>query len=300
MGIGISVITHPVNRIIGLSAWSIAFALILGAINGWWMQSVDAGLVGTERFDRIVKVGSNDAEDAWAAVTATKDPDIKTADAGNQATVHNPSATLAHLLQEGDNGDCRIGEIKAGNTSARDISVASATYYTPAGTKVTVPAVQADGHVSNPEQKDIAISGCKWEDGTSVFNAGGLGGLAALILQACGLAAPVALMFELAKLGSSFVSNFTDNAILSAVITVIMFLVVATLLNVFVPFLTGAFTAVDSNRFGMFDSGLGSIAVVIRNFWGIVLIGSLLGVAWSVIGSIRGRSDNAMNAGRAM
>ena len=267
MGIGISVITHPVNRIIGLSAWSIAFALILGAINGWWMQSVDAGVVGTERFDRVVKAETNKAEDAWAAVTAVVD---------HGGTAAAAVATSAYMVGEEGTNECEI-----------TVSGTFSKAYTPSGTAVTV----GSGGV---------ISGCKWEDGTSVFNAGGLGGLAALILQACGLAAPVALMFELAKLGSSFVSNFTDNAILSAVITVIMFLVVATLLNVFVPFLTGAFTAVDSNRFGMFDSGLGSIAVVIRNFWGIVLIGSLLGVAWSVIGSIRGRSNNAMNAGRAM
>ena len=272
MGIGIGVITNPVNRIIGLSAWSIAFALILGAINGWYMQSVDAGVVSNERFDRVVVAGSLNSGDAWGEVTALEG-------AAGALTAYD-GATAYKVLD-----NCEV----AGTGTA---VIAAAPMYTPQGTKVNATA--------GTETTAAKISGCKYEDGTNVFNAGGLGGLAALILQACGLAAPVALMFELAKLGHSFVANFSDNAILSAVITVIMFLVVATLLNVFVPFLTGAFTAVDANRFAMFDSGLGTIAVVIRNFWGIVLIGSLLGVAWSVIGSIRGSGSNQMRASRAM
>ena len=304
MGINVGMITHPVNRIIGLSAWSIAFTLILGAVNGWYLQSVDAGVVGAERFDRIVVAGSNTTEDAWAAVTAKKEPGpVKVADSGSQATDYNLSATVTHIIEEGSAaGTCRIGRIKGGATSARDIKVDETKYYTPLGTVGTIPFVESEGHAtpSNIVTKDIRISGCEYSSGTSVFNAGGLGGLAALILQACGLAAPVALMFELGKLGHSFTSGMTDNAILAAVITVIMFLIVATLLNTFVPFLTGAFTAVDSNRFVMFDSGLGKIAVVIRNFWGIVLIGSLLGVAWSAVGSIRSGGRNQLSGSRAM
>ena len=273
MGFAAGAITNPVNRIIGLSAWSIAFALILGAVNGWYMQAVDAGVVGAERFDRVVAAGSNNSEDAWKGVTAVVE---------HGGTAAAAVASSAYKLG-GVSGACTITAI---------VTTAEAgKYYTPAGSSVTV-GVHATA---------APISGCKYASGTSIFNTGGLGGLASLILQACGLAAPVVLMFELGKLGQNFATNFTDNAILGAVITVIMFLVVATLLNVFVPFLTGAFSAVDSNRFAMFDSGLGTIAVVIRNFWGIVLIGSLLGVAWSGLGNIRGGGGpNEMGSARTM
>ena len=268
MGFNVGIITNPVNRIIGLSAWSIAFALMLGAVNGWYLQSVDAGIVDSERFDRVVIAGTNDSADAWEAVTAVEET-------GVVGTATALDAATAYTLYD-SSGACSISGVAA-------TGVTAAKVYTPLGTKVSATAAGK-------------ISGCNYESGTTVFNAGGLGGLASLILQACGLAAPIVLMFELGKLGQNFVSNFSENAILSAVLTVVVFLMVATLLNTFVPFLTQAFTAVDGNRFVMFDEGLGTIAIVIRNFWGIVLIGSLLGVAWSALGSMRGRGPNQLSS----
>ena len=289
MGFAASIITTPVGRIIGLTGWSIIFALMLGAINGWYLNSVDAGVVDGERFDRIVPKSGLDVGDRWALVTGTKQPDTTTADPGSNATTHVPSATLAHIVEQGaTDGSCRIGRIKGGNTSARDISIVATTFYTPLGSEVTVPAVTADGHVSNPDTEDLKISGCKFEEGSSVFSAGGLGGLIEIMFQAAGLAPPIALMFELGSFGTSFMTNIGGHPILAAVITGIILLMVATLLNTFVPFLLIAFNSVDGRRFVMYDEGLGNIAIVVRNFWGVVLIGSMLTIAWQVIKSMRG------------
>ena len=116
MGIGIGVITNPVNRIIGLSAWSIAFALILGAINGWYMQSVDAGVVSNERFDRVVVAGSLNSGDAWGEVTALEG-------AAGALTAYD-GATAYKVLDS-----CEV----AGTGTA---VIEAASMYTPQGTKV--------------------------------------------------------------------------------------------------------------------------------------------------------------------
>ena len=300
MGFAASIITTPVGRIIGLTGWSIIFALMLGAINGWYLNSVDAGVVDGERFDRVIpKSVSESAGERWALVTGTKQPDTTTADPGTAATTYAPSATLAHIVEEASNGACRIGRIRGGNTSARDIRVVATTYYTPLGTEVTSPDVTADGHASTPDTEDITISGCEFEEGSSVFDAGGLGGLIEIMFQAAGLAPPIALMFELGSFGTSFMTNIGGHPILAAVITGIILLMVATLLNTFIPFLLIAFNSVDGRRFVMYDEGLGNIAIVVRNFWGVVLIGSMLTIAWQVIKSMRG-GGNPIAGSRSM
>ena len=57
---------------------------------------------------------------------------------------------------------------------------------------------------------------------------------------------------------------------------------VATLLNVFIPFLEGAVFAIDPNRFQMYDTGLGQLSVVVRSFYGVVLVSGVLMVVWTL------------------
>ena len=47
-------IRGPVGQVIGLVVWLIVFPLLLGAINGWYLQAEDAGVRSGERFDRVV------------------------------------------------------------------------------------------------------------------------------------------------------------------------------------------------------------------------------------------------------
>ena len=82
--------------------------------------------------------------------------------------------------------------------------------------------------------------------------------------------------------------NMGSHPILAAVLTVIMLLLVATLLNTFVPFLTDAFEAIDKNRFIMYDEGLGAISTVVGNFYGVVVVSSMMMIAWQVIKHLRG------------
>ena len=262
MGFAASIITTPVGRIIGLTGWSIIFALMLGAINGWYLNSVDAGVVDGERVDRVILKDAGDANagERWGKITAFS----KTA---------APTTTTASA-------------IVADGTGCKTVAAATGSAYTPLGTELTLGS-------------DGTISGCEWSEGSAVFDAGGLGGLIEIMFQAAGLAPPIALMFELGSFGTSFMTNIGGHPILAAVITGIVLLMVATLLNTFIPFLLIAFNSVDGRRFVMYDEGLGNIAVVVRNFWGVVLIGSMLTIAWQVIKSMRG-GGNPIAGSRSM
>ena len=271
MGVGPDLIRGPVGMVIGLVVWLIVFPLILGAVNGWYLQSVNAGVVSGERFDRVVPRAATDikADERWAAVTAVS---------ATGADV--PVATTAYMITEGTGGTCNIGD-------GTDVTAAQ-DWYTPLGT--TVSSAAASGE----------ISGCKYSSAGGVFNAGGLSGLIEIILQAAGLAAPIALLFALGTFGTSFLKNMGNHPILAAVLTVISFLLVATLLNTFIPFLSGAFEAIDPNRFVMYDQGLGNVASVIGNFFGVVVVSSIMMVAWQLVQQLRGRNTISGGGGQRM
>ena len=253
--------TSPVGRILSLVTWSVIFALLLGAINGWYLQKEDAGVANSERFDRVVQAGSNEVADAWKAVSIVVDH------GGTAAAVNANSAY-------------KVGNL-AGTCTITATTTVGEAFYTPLGSKVITSS------------DDGLISGCRYEPGGEIFNAGGLSSVIGVLLQAAGLAPPIALLFELGKFGTSFVGGMTDNPILSAVLTGILLLLVATLLNTFIPFLGQAFTSVDANRFVMFDEGIGALAIVVKRFWAVVLVASLAGLAWQVIKAMKG-GGNAM------
>ena len=255
--------TSPVGRILSLVTWSVIFALLLGAINGWYLQKEDAGVSNSERYDRVVIAGTNEVADAWGAVTTV-------AMAPSSAGTGTADAATAYKVGTGATGNsCFIA-----NGASGDV------FYTPLGSEVRLNAAGT-------------IGGCKYEKGGEIFNAGGLSSVIGVLLQAAGLAPPIALLFELGKFGTSFVGGMTDNPILSAVLTGILLLLVATLLNTFIPFLGQAFTSVDANRFVMFDEGIGALAIVVKRFWAVVLVASLAGLAWQVIKAMKG-GGNAM------
>ena len=259
----INLIKGPVGRVLALIVWLVVFSLIVGSVNGWYLQSVDSGVVSGERFDRVVGKASGDtnADDRWQKVTSV----LSTGSTGTTV-----STTSAHKLAN-STGNCDL-------LGLANSGVTATTAYTPLGTEVSV---NASGQVAN----------CEWSEAGAVFNAGGLGGLVEIILQAAGLAAPLALLFALGSFGTSFMRNMGSHPILAAVVMVILLLLVATLLNTFVPFLTDAFEAIDKNRFQMFDEGLGSLSVVIGNFYGVVVVASMMMVAWQVVKHIRGEGN---------
>ena len=281
-GIGIDLIRGPVGQVIGLVVWLIVFPLLLGAINGWYLQAEDAGVRSGERFDRVVvQTGDDTAEEAWGRVASVSD--------GLVAADTALSETVSYLVTKNEvpSGDdtCKISA--APLTAAL---AAKATAYTPLGSKVQIP--------TNAAGAEVLIEGCKWGIAGEIFGAGGLSGLIQIILQAAGLAPPIAVLFALGTFGSSFLKNMGSHPILAAVVTVIGFLLLATLLNVFIPFVSGAFEAIDSNRFKMYQEGLGNVSTVVGSFYGVVIVSSIMTVAWQVLQALKGR--NALSGGQQM
>ena len=247
-----TLITGPVGKVLGLILLMSVFGLGLGTMNAWYLQTVDAGVVNNERFDRIVVKGSNTADEAWAAATAS-----------------------GIFILDDASGDCDAGSAAAG------------TYYTPIGTEVTVDS-------SNE------VEGCEWEEESEIFKQAGMGGLIAIVLQAVGLAGPVLLLTEVGTFASSFARKAGGNPILSIVITLIVLLLVGTMMQTFVPFLSDAFAAIDANRFLMYDSGLGKLATVISSFLGVVLVAGLLMLGWSLWQNLRGGNLLGSGGGQRM
>ncbi len=260
---GSEIIRGPVGQLIGLVVWLIVFPMLLGSINGWYLQAQAAGVVSGERFDRIVKVDtSTSPEPAWQAVTAYNN-------SGATSTLTDGDGTTTYGLYKGTGDACGVSDFA-------DTGVTVADYYTPLGSKVSVTATGT-------------VAGCEYDDGGSVFGSGGLSPLIEIILQAAGLAPPIALLFALGTFGSSFMRNMGTHPILAAVMTAIAFLLLATLLNTFIPFVSSAFEAIDSNRFLMYAEGLGAVSSVIGNFFGVVIVAGIMTVAWNVLKGMRGR-----------
>ena len=289
---GSDLIRGPVGRVIGLVVWMAVFSLLLGSVNQWYLQSVDAGVIGNERFDRVVLKGTGDladADKAWANVTSHDSDGFshQYADGTDSTTIgttnkYTPDGAVAYgVIDSG--GACEVGRFiyEGSNTG---LIASSHVWFTPSGTEVKTPG---EGPTLSPGDP-VEVSGCKYEEASDIFGAGGLAGLIKIILQAAGIAPPIALLFVLGTFGSSFLRNLGGHPILAAVGTIILMLLLATLLNTLVPFLSAAFSAIDGNRFRMYEEGLGSISVIVGNFFGVVLVAGMLMVIWNAVKYFKG------------
>ena len=256
-------IKGPVGMVVGLVAWLVVFPMLLAAINGWYLQAAPSGVLAGERFDRVVASTETKPNAAWDKVISTAVPFAEV-----YVVLEETSSYLIVATSDTD-PTCKIaGTAATANTSLKG--------FTPLGTKI---GITATGN----------ISGCKHEPSGAIFGLGGLSGLIEIILQAAGLAPPIALLFVLGTFGTSFLKNsMGSHPILAAVLTAISFLLLATLLNTFIPYVSGAFNAINANRFLMYQEGLGALAGVIGNFFGVVIVASIMSVAWQVIGSMKG------------
>ena len=162
--------------------------------------------------------------------------------------------------------------------------------YTPTGTEVQVSGTAG----TNP-----TIDGGKWSESSSALQAGGLGTMIGVLLQAGGLAPPVFLLMTLGGMALSFIRNTGANPIMAAVIVGIIILLFSTILNTLMPFLTDAYEALEPMRYAMYASGIGSLATVIGNFFGVSLIAGGIMVAWHLFQGMRGQAGgDALRGGK--
>ena len=163
----------------------------------------------------------------------------------------------------------------SGKCAGSTALTASTTYYTPSGRSVASDA-------------SSDITGGVWTEKASFYDAGGLSGLVQLIMSAAGLGLPIAAMIGLASFGSSFAMKMGGSPLIGAILLAIGLLLVGALLDTVTPFISVAFESLDGDRFIMYRQGIGALASVVGNFYGVVLVGGLIYVAWQVIGQFRG------------
>ena len=263
-------ITKPVFWVIMVAIWALVFPMITGAYNSIYANTIDAAAITSERFERVMPKGTyTSAKDAWEARTAVVD---------STATAAAVVATSAYKVGNAS-GKCKI---PVSGTSAGD------EYYTPSGNVVVMSATAGE------------IVDCKWEKRTPIF--GFANGFIRVLLQMLALAAPLGFMLMLAYFGSMLVAMGTGHPIMQVIMTVILVLVGAILLNIALPYISDVFQAIDGNRFVVFDQELGLIAVLLKNFFGVILVAGFIGGAWTIVGQMRnsGASSQASFAGSGM
>ena len=293
-----SVIMGPLGRTLGLIIVFAVFSLSAASINGWYLQQADAAVVDNERFDRIVyKETHTRADDAWnAAVAVVTNPTVPYG-SQNVTPGKNPAADHDIVKIVGDGGKCKV--YTSSQVASANHHIRAADAYTPVGTVVKIPALTNAQVTGSGSIKKAFISNCQWQEAGAIFGAGGLSGLVALILQAAGLGLPIGALIGLASFGASFVNKLGGSPIIAAIVMVIGFLLIGTLLNVLTPFVNDAFAAINGDRFLMYDEGIGTLSNVISNFFAVVLVGGLIYVAWSAIQQFRsaGTSSQSMFGG---
>ena len=289
------IITRPVFWVIMVAMWALVFPLIMGAYNGIYLNTVDAGANTSERFDRVMTKGSHtSAQDAWEAKTSVAD-EASLSRVVSTGTAPTFSGTTAYMVAKGTNGACKIGELAERATgAASDIGHAAAEFYTPSGNLVTVPAA-AVGDTT----VDIVISNCSYEARSPIF--GVFNGFVRVLMQVIALAGPLGFMLALAYFGSMLIGMATGHPVLRVVMVVILVLIGAILVNIVLPYIGDVFHAIDGQRFIVLDQELGLIAGLLRNFFGVIFVSGIIGSAWSIIGQIRGSgSSSASFAGSGM
>ena len=266
------IITRPVFWVIMVAMWALVFPLIMGAYNGIYLNTVDAGANTSERFDRVMPKGTHSsAQDAWEAKTAV------VAHGGTAAAL---VATSAYMVGA-----------KAADDDACVITVTAPTaaseWYTPSGNVVATAANSAE------------IANCTFEPRSPIF--GVFNGFVRVLMQVIALAGPLGFMLALAYFGSMLIGMATGHPVLRVVMVVILVLIGAILVNIVLPYIGDVFHAIDGQRFIVLDQELGLIAGLLRNFFGVIFVSGIIGSAWSIIGQIRGSgSSSASFAGSGM
>ena len=272
------IIRGPIGQILTIIVVLTVYSIIAGAINGWFLQTVNAGVVGSERFDRVVVFTNTEASDeAWNGSTVSAGTDDALADNRIYKLETQTAAAETCPLETGTVAAAVPGGVKA---------------YTPAGTEVNISVAAAAGGAT--------VDNCKYTLSAKVLKAGGLGQVVTIVLQAAGLALPVGVLAMVGGFGGSLLRQIGGGPLMSIIAAVVIVVLAAILFNYFVPFVDAAYQSIDPNRMIIYDSGLGSLGVVVGNFWGVSLVAGMMAVGWQLVSQLRGGNMISGGGGRQM
>ena len=234
--------------ILTLLAFSV-YPMLLGAGNTIHLNTENACVVNGVRFDRVLAVKQ--------PLTSTSD-DANTGDWSNAAMVTKKGSANTCVYAAGS--DDSAGDPLATNTTYR--------FYMPTGEYFDATGATGIGDITNSEWK--APEGMFTDNATLVD----------VVIGALALLIGVSPMTVLGMIGYYILNKFDmEQGTIATIIMVVLGAVICvSLLSTFITFISTAYDAIDADRFSVFNNGLANLAVVIKQFWGVVLIVSFFGL----------------------
>ena len=231
--------------ILTLLAFSV-YPMLVGAGNTIHLNTENACVLNGVRFDRLLAVKASD--------TTTN------ADSGDWDNAVVVSKTGADGCQTAAAGKDTEGVAIATSTAYR--------FYMPTGEYVDLTGATTA----------IPVVGGKWRAPEGMFTDNAT--LVDVVIGALALLIGVSPMTVLGMIGYYILNKFDmeQGTIATIIMVVLGAIITVSLLSTFISFISTAYDAIDADRFSVFNNGLANLAVVIKQFWGVVLIVSFFGL----------------------
>ena len=233
--------------ILTLLAFSV-YPMLVGAGNTIHLNTENACVLNGIRFDRVLAVKLPVTSSSANADTGDWDNAVVVSKSGT-----DDCATAAA-------GKDTTGTALAAGTNYR--------FYMPTGEYVDMAGATSAITIANAEWK--APEGMFTDNATLVD----------VVIGALALLIGVSPMSVLGMIGYYILNKFDmEQGTIATIIMVVLGAVICvSLLSTFISFISTAYDAIDAQRFTVFNSGLANLAVVIKQFWGVVLIVSFFGL----------------------
>ena len=249
--------------ILTLLAFSV-YPMLLGAGNTIHLNTENACVVNGIRFDRVLLAKSSN--------------DSVTADNGDWSN---------GISINGAAGKCQYQSNSIANKFSGGDDLLGAAGNLPAGYRIILPTGESyNGGILALVSSSPVATEIVWEDSvTSEWKAPeGMftdnATLVDVVIGALALLIGVSPMTVLGMIGYYILNKFDmEQGTIATIIMVVLGAVICvSLLSTFITFISTAYDAIDADRFSVFNSGLANLAVVIKQFWGVVLIVSFFGL----------------------
>ena len=204
--------------------------------------------------------------------------------------IHFSTTAITQTADEFDwsssTGVADVTEKTGGGCTATGITAAMTHFLLPNDTTFTATAT-AD-----------TVPDATWEAPASMFEDNN--GLLIVIIGVIALIIGVAPMGILGYIGYVTLQRFQSGGMSGLTLMIVSTLgaiVIVTLLGTFVDFISISYDAINPHRFSVFNLGLASLAVTLKEFWGIIFLGSFVGLGAMLFVAVRRAGSDGMARG---
>ena len=240
-------VTAIIGVVIGLFATFAVFGSILGGLDNFYLLTQNACNYGTDTAPKRV-------------LRLAPDPSGKSGEP--DAAEWDKGLTIS---QVDDTTDCK-----------GDKAVTAGNYITPNG-----DLIKFEEDIAKGTKFASTTPSLTWIEAEEVFTAQKQ--LVTLLAVIAALGMPIGAMTAVVFFGQAVVSSGVSgqgaSQVLVAIAAVVVILVAVQMFEQFAGYLGDAFDAVDANRFVVFNETLGTLAVTIAEFWGVLAFAGLINIA---------------------